>query len=64
MNGEKELPLYTFLKTKLPNGPDGPEIEWNFAKFLCDKNGIPVKRFASKTEPKDMINDINELMKQ
>lgn len=43
VNGANEAEVYTFLKSKFP----GP-VPWNFgAKFIVDKNGIPVKRFGA-----------------
>ena len=53
VNGENEHPLYTFLKEKQP-GILGSKIKWNFTKFLIDKNGNPVKRFAPITKPEKM----------
>lgn len=50
VNGENAHPLYKFLKKKLP-GFLGSKIKWNFTKFLVDKNGKPVKRFAPVTKP-------------
>lgn len=40
VNGEDAIPLYKFLKYKQPLGlPDNSSIEWNFAKFIVDKEG-------------------------
>ncbi|RKD89904.1 glutathione peroxidase [Mangrovibacterium diazotrophicum] len=61
VNGEKEHPLYTFLKEKQP-GILGSKIKWNFTKFLIDKNGNPVKRFAPITKPEKMEKDILKLL--
>lgn len=51
VNGANVHPLYQFLKHKLPGilGTEG--IKWNFTKFLIDKNGIPVMRFAPNDNP-------------
>jgi len=47
VNGENEIPLYTYLK-KEASGILGTEsIKWNFTKFLVDKNGKVVDRFGS-----------------
>lgn len=51
-NGERDSvkthPLYDYLTNVLPDGPKGKGIEWNFAKFLIDNDGIALKRFANK----------------
>ncbi len=62
VNGENAHPIYKYLKNKLP-GLFGRKIKWNFAKFLIDKNGIPVKRFAPTTVPENLKNDIEKLLK-
>jgi glutathione peroxidase len=61
VNGDNAHPLYVFLKEKLPiEGKNN--IRWNFEKFLIDKNGVPVKRFAPKTKPEFIEQDIVELL--
>ena len=51
VNGPNRDPLYAFL-TGEPTSPDGPgDIRWNFAKFLVDKQGKVVARFAPTTAP-------------
>ncbi len=61
VNGENTYPLYLFLKSALPL--DGKnDIRWNFEKFLIDKNGVPMKRYAPKTKPEDLENEIKELL--
>ena len=49
VNGENEDPLYTFLK-KEEGGILGGKIKWNFTKFLVDRDGKVVKRFAPTTK--------------
>lgn len=40
VNGENAIPLYKFLQYKQPGGvPNNSSIEWNFAKFIVDKEG-------------------------
>ena len=46
MNGSDAAPLYKYLKSV-----KGDEIEWNFAKFLVDKDGKLVERYAPTTTP-------------
>ncbi|CAG7860999.1 unnamed protein product [Brassica rapa] len=50
VNGENASPLYKFLK-KGKWGIFGDEIQWNFAKFLVDKNGQAVERYYPTTSP-------------
>ena len=50
MNGEEASPLYKLLKT-LKGGDD---IEWNFAKFLVDRDGEVVGRYAPTTPPSEV----------
>ena len=61
VNGEHTHPLYRFLKEQ-QSGLFGSRIKWNFTKFLVDKNGKVVKRFAPITKPEKMEQDILQLL--
>lgn len=61
VNGKNAAPLYTFLKQKQG---DGANIKWNFVKFLVNKNGEPVERFASAKSPLQIVPNIDELLKK
>ena len=61
VNGENEDPLYTYLK-KEKGGVLGSKIKWNFTKFLVDKEGNVVERYAPTVEPKDIEKDIKKLL--
>ncbi len=61
VNGKNESPLYTFLK-KEQNGVLGSNIKWNFTKFLVDKNGNVVKRYAPGDTPEAIEKDIIALL--
>lgn len=61
VNGKEEHPLYTFLKES-KKGLFGKRILWNFAKFLIDKNGVPVKRFSPIFKPEKIEKYILELL--
>lgn len=50
VNGDDAHPLYKYLKKEL-KGTLGNKIKWNFTKFLVDKEGNPVKRYAPTTKP-------------
>ena len=61
VNGENEIPLYTFLK-KQKGGMLGSNIKWNFTKFLVDRDGNVVSRFAPTDTPEKIENTIKELI--
>ncbi len=49
--GDDKTPLYQFLTSKSANPKVGGEIQWNFTKFLFDRNGAPVARFEPAVKP-------------
>jgi len=61
VNGENEAPLYTFLKEE-QKGLLGSSIKWNFTKFLIDKEGNVVKRYAPNVNPLKMKKDIEKYL--
>ncbi|MHA7108576.1 glutathione peroxidase [Sunxiuqinia elliptica] len=61
VNGAQAHPVFRFLKRQLP-GVLGGRIKWNFTKFLLDRNGVPVKRFAPMTKPEKIEQDILNLL--
>ncbi|MBS5934430.1 MAG: glutathione peroxidase [Clostridiales bacterium] len=61
VNGNNEEPLYTYLK-KQKNGIMGNKIKWNFTKFLIDREGNVVERFAPTVEPKKIEEYISKLL--
>jgi len=62
VNGENAHPLYVYLK-KEQSGLLGSEgIKWNFTKFLVDKNGKVVDRFAPATTPESLEETIKGLL--
>ncbi|RXJ66511.1 glutathione peroxidase [Halarcobacter ebronensis] len=64
VNGEKAAPLYKYLK-KAALGVLGTEaIKWNFTKFLIDKKGKVIDRYASTTKPIELEDKIEELLKE
>jgi glutathione peroxidase len=65
VNGEKAHPLYRFLRKEKPGllGPlGGGAIKWNFTKFLVDRDGRVVARYASTTKPESLVKDIEKLL--
>ncbi|XP_053213403.1 glutathione peroxidase-like [Panonychus citri] len=63
VNGKEAAPLYNYLKSK-QGGILGNFIKWNFTKFLCNKQGIPVKRYSPTTEPLQIEKDITNLLEE
>ena len=61
VNGKEAEPLFEWLK-KEKSGPLGARIEWNFAKFLINREGQVVERFSSKTDPLKMEDTIKSLL--
>ena len=62
VNGEQAHPLYRHLKSE-EKGILGTEgIKWNFTKFLVDKHGKVVKRFAPQAKPEDIAKEIAEIL--
>lgn len=61
VNGENEAPLYTWLKSQ-KGGILGSKIKWNFTKFLLDREGNVVKRYAPTDTPEHIEDDIKELL--
>lgn len=51
VNGENAAPLYKFLTSKETNPEHAGRVTWNFEKFLFNRDGEVVARFAPKTKP-------------
>jgi len=61
VNGSGAHPLYVFLRKHL-SGFLGGRIKWNFTKFVIDRDGKPVKRFAPTTKPEKMEEYLLKLL--
>jgi len=61
VNGPNTHPLYEYLKTA-QGGFLGSDIKWNFSKFLVDKNGKAVKRYAPTDSPASLEGDVANLL--
>ena len=61
VNGANAHPLYNFLKSE-KSGLLGPAIKWNFTKFLIDRSGHAVERFAPTTKPQSLRDKIEALL--
>jgi glutathione peroxidase len=63
VNGSATHPLYEFLKEEKKGLLGTEAIKWNFTKFLIDKNGNVVKRYAPTDSPESLKNEIQKLIK-
>jgi glutathione peroxidase len=61
VNGKNEIPLYTYLKS-MKGGFLGKRIKWNFTKFLVNKEGKVIARYAPNTTPEKIESDIKDLL--
>lgn len=62
VNGDDAHPLYKHLKQEAPGVLGTQAIKWNFTKFLVDKNGKVVERYAPQTKPDEIASDIERLL--
>lgn len=67
VNGPEAHPLYQFLTRSkpglgIPGLMDSEAIKWNFTKFLVDRQGKVVQRYASMAKPEDLEKDLEALL--
>ena len=65
VNGDRAHPVYRYLKKEKKGllGPlGGGAIKWNFTKFLADRRGRVVARYAPSTKPENLARDIEKLL--
>ena len=62
VKGDKAHPLYQFLSQEKKGILGTSAIKWNFTKFLIDKNGQVVKRYAPTDKPEDIEKDVVALL--
>lgn len=58
VNGDGTHPLYRLLKSSAPGVLGSEAIKWNFTKFLVDRDGKVIKRYAPATKPEKIEQDI------
>ncbi|WP_206832397.1 glutathione peroxidase [Alicyclobacillus fructus] len=58
VNGPNAHPLFEYLKQQAKGALGSEAIKWNFTKFLVDRDGRVVKRFAPQTAPESIREDI------
>ena len=62
VNGDNAHPLYAWLKHEAAGLLGTEAIKWNFTKFLVDRNGKVVHRYASATRPDELVEAIDALL--
>jgi len=62
VNGASAHPLYHYLKDEKPGVLGTKAIKWNFTKFLVDRSGHVVRRYAPADKPESLIGDIEQLL--
>lgn len=62
VNGEHAHPLFKHLKAAAPGLLGSEMVKWNFTKFLVNRQGEVVDRYAPNTTPADLAADIEKLL--
>ncbi|MFM5207228.1 MULTISPECIES: glutathione peroxidase [Aeromonas] len=62
VNGEQAHPFYQWLKKEQPGLLGLENVKWNFTKFLIDRDGKVVARFAPTSKPESLRDDIQALL--
>ncbi|OGR81017.1 MAG: glutathione peroxidase [Elusimicrobia bacterium GWC2_64_44] len=62
VNGPGADPLYVYLKKTVPGVLGSEAIKWNFTKFLVDRTGHVLARYASATKPEALAADIEKAL--
>jgi glutathione peroxidase len=57
VNGDGAAPVYRFLKG------EGPDLSWNFAKFLVGRDGQVLKRYSPQVTPEEIGSELSALLK-
>lgn len=62
VNGNNAAPLYQFLKQEKKGLLGTEAIKWNFTKFLVNRDGQVVKRYAPTDKPEDIKKDLSKML--
>ena len=62
VNGDDATPLYQWMKGEAPGLMGSKSIKWNFTKFLIDREGKVVRRYAPTDKPEGIEKDIAKLL--
>jgi len=63
VNGKETHPLFRYLRASL-SGTLGSSVKWNFTKFLCNRQGLPIKRFGPPSKPFSFEEDILKMLQE
>jgi glutathione peroxidase len=61
VNGKNAHPLFQYLTEEAPGVLGMKAVKWNFTKFLVNRSGEVVERYAPNTNPKEIAKDIEKL---
>lgn len=64
VNGANSHPLFVFLKRSAPGVLGTEAVKWNFTKFLVDRRGNMIQRYAPTTKPEELVADIEKLLSE
>ena len=62
VNGDGAPPLYDWLKKEAPGLMGSKSVKWNFTKFLIDRQGKVVRRYAPTDKPEGLEKAIEKLL--
>lgn len=62
VNGDDVHPLYAHIKAAAPGLLGSEMVKWNFTKFLVNREGKVISRYAPNTAPEDLAGDIEKLL--
>lgn len=62
VNGDGASPLYDWMKKEAPGLMGSKSVKWNFTKFLIDREGQVVRRYAPTDAPATIAKDIEKLL--
>jgi glutathione peroxidase len=62
VNGENAAPVFRAVTAEAPGLLGSKSIKWNFTKFLVDRSGLVVERYAPTTKPEALAADIERLL--
>ncbi|MET1256077.1 glutathione peroxidase [Aliikangiella maris] len=62
VNGDNTIALYQYLKSSAKGILGTEKIKWNFTKFLINRNGEVVQRYAPQDKPEKIANAVQELL--
>src|SRR5690554_4471925 len=62
VNGDGAHPLFQFLKSEAKGLMGSEKVKWNFTKFLVNRDGQVIRRYAPTAKPADIRSDIEKLL--